>query len=171
MLVSGVMSTQARAACPDLLQFTAPALRSKNTIDFCDTFAGKPLLVVNTASQCGFTPQFADLEALYQQYGGALNVVGFPSDDFNQEHDSSEAISDVCYLNYGVTFTMVEPSSVRGADANGLFARLAQRAGIEPQWNFTKYLISPDGEQVTHFASRVKPTNAEVTDLIDSLID
>ncbi|NND82892.1 MAG: glutathione peroxidase [Gammaproteobacteria bacterium] len=150
-------STTAQAACNELQDFSATKLRSSKTVNFCEQFGGKAMLVVNTASQCGYTPQFKGLEALHKRYGDKLAIVGFPSDDFNQEHAESEKIADVCYLNYGVTFTMLEPSKVTGDDANPLFKQLAQRSGQQPGWNFTKYLVSADGTQVTHFPSKVTP--------------
>lgn len=107
----------ANAACHELQNFTATKLRSSEQINFCDHFENKPMLLVNTASQYGFTPQFEGLEALHKQYGDKLAIVGFPSNDFNQEYSDSEKVAKVCRLNYGVTFTMLEPSSVTGDNA------------------------------------------------------
>ncbi len=157
-------------ACEELLNFEAQKLRSKESVNFCEQFSGKPLLVVNTASKCGFTPQFEQLEALNKKYAGQINIVGFPSDDFKQEHADTEAISDVCYINYGVTFTMLEPSSVTGDSANALFAGLASKTGQEPGWNFTKYLVAANGQDVTHFASSVKPASEQIVTAIDQAI-
>jgi len=141
-------------ACHDLLDYTAPKLRSSQPINFCEEFAGKAMLFVNTASQCGFTPQFKGLEKLHQEYGDKLAVVGFPSNDFKQEHSESEKVADVCYVNYGVTFTMLEPSIIKGDDA----------------WNFNKYLVSADGENVQHFGSSIKPTSPDFKAEIDKLL-
>lgn len=156
--------------CHELLNFSATKLRSSEQIDFCEAFGGKALLLVNTASQCGHTPQFMGLEKLHKEYGDQLAVVGFPSDDFKQEYSDSAKIADVCYVNYGVTFTMLEPSKVKGDNANPLFKRLAERSGEQPGWNFTKYLVSPDGQQVMHFSSSTKPNNKKLTGEIDKLI-
>ena len=158
------------AKCHELLDFTGTKLRSSETIDFCEQFADKALLVVNTASQCGYTPQFKDLEQLHKKYSDRLAIIGFPSNDFRQEHADSEKISDVCYVNYGVTFTMLEPSSVKGETANALFKELAVRTGQQPAWNFNKYLISADGSAVQHFASRVEPASDEFIEQVDKML-
>ncbi|MDG1905237.1 MAG: glutathione peroxidase [Arenicella sp.] len=158
-------------ACDTLLDFSAQKLRSKDTVNFCEEFSGKPLLVVNTASKCGFTPQFEELEELNKRYAGKLNIVGFPSDDFKQEHADEEAIGKVCFINYGVTFTMLEPSSVRGDNANTLFKNLAEVSGEQPGWNFTKYLIAANGQDVTHFESNVKPLSSTVVGAVDAALE
>lgn len=156
--------------CHELMNYSATKLRSKQQINFCEQFAGKAMLIVNTASQCGYTPQFKDLEALHKRYGDNLAVVGFPSDDFNQEHAESDKIADVCYVNYGVTFTMLEPSEVKGENANAVFRQLAERTGQQPGWNFTKYLISADGAQVEHFSSATNPGSDEFTNAIEQML-
>ncbi len=162
---------QATEECHDFLKFSATKLRTDSTINFCDAFAGKALLVVNTASQCGFTSQFKGLEALHQEYGDKLAVIGFPSDDFNQEYDDSKKVADVCYVNYGVSFTMLEPSNVKGESANSIFKRLAAKTGQEPGWNFTKYLVSVDGETVKHYASGTKPQSDAFKQEIDAFLN
>ena len=157
-----------KSQCHELLNFKATKLRTTEQIDFCEQFNGKALLVVNTASKCGFTPQFKGLEKLHQQYGNKLAVIGFPSDDFRQEHKDSGQVAEVCYVNYGVTFTMVEPSAVKGSGANAMFKSLNKITGKEPGWNFAKYLVSADGSRVEHFVSKIKPSDASLIASIES---
>ena len=149
------------AACPDLLRFEAKKLRSSKQINFCEQFQDKVLLVVNTASRCGFTPQFKDLEALYQKYQAkGLEIIGFSSNDFRQEHASEEETASVCYKNYGVSFTMLAPTSVKGPQANAFYQTLIARTGQSPEWNFNKYLISRDTQQIEHFGSNISPQSS-----------
>jgi glutathione peroxidase len=164
-------ATSARAAdCPAWLDRDFPRLRSAGTVNLCKVAAGKPLLVVNTASYCGYTPQFKGLEALHQKYRDrGLVVVGFPSDDFNQEDADQAKTADVCYVNYGVKFTMLAPSPVPGDGANPVFRELARQSRA-PGWNFNKYLVAPDGRVVRYFGSSVDPASREMTDAIDQLL-
>jgi glutathione peroxidase len=144
--------------CSDLLNYKMSKLRSSEALDFCQAFQGKVILAVNTASNCGYTPQFKGLEALYQKYKDkGLVVVGFPSNDFNQEFAEPEKTANVCYINYGVTFPMMEKSAVKGAAANAFFQKLTIATGQAPEWNFYKYLIGRDGSSIEAFASNVTP--------------
>lgn len=155
--------------CPSLLNFTINNLNSKTSTNFCSSFNGKLILAVNTASNCGYTPQFAGLEALYKKYQSqGLVVLGFPSNDFHQEFAEAEKTAKVCYLNYGVSFPMFEKSSVSGTQANPFFKQLIERTGQEPQWNFHKYLISADGSKILAFPSATTPEQLEqkITELL-----
>lgn len=150
--------------CPSLLQGSLPKLRDKDKeqINLCQQFAGKPLLVVNTASHCGFTPQFEGLEALYNRYKEqGLEVLGVPSDDFNQEDADLAQTAKVCYVNYGVTFSMVEPQHVSGDNAIALFKELAQQSSA-PRWNFYKYVVDRQGKVVASFPSQTLPDDPEL---------
>ncbi|RMO11893.1 Glutathione peroxidase [Pseudomonas cichorii] len=165
------MSGAAWAAdCPPLLQGELPKLRSKENIDLCQRFAGKPLVVVNTASFCGFAPQFKGLEALNQRYKAqGLEVLGVPSNDFKQESGDGEETAKVCYVNYGVTFTMTEPQPVRGDDATHLFKVLAEQSSA-PRWNFYKYVVDRQGKVVANFSSMTKPDDPELIAAIEKAI-
>ena len=166
VLVLALVAEGALAACNNLLDFSHRRLASSQEVNLCESFAGQVIVVVNTASRCGFTGQFSDLEALYQKYREqGLVVLGFPSDDFNQELGTEEATADVCYVNYGVTFPMFATTEVRGDDANALFQALAS-AEQEPRWNFTKYLIDRDGAVVGSFGSRVQPLGSELEEAV-----
>ena len=137
------------------------------TIDLSQ-YKGKKILIVNTASKCGFTPQYKDLEALYEQYKGKLVVIGFPANNFmRQEPGTNAEIKEFCEKNYGVTFPMAAKISVKGDDIHPLFKYLddeAEKLGIKDpvKWNFTKFLIDEKGKLVTVFPSKVKPMSEEV---------
>ncbi|MFC3187893.1 glutathione peroxidase [Shewanella intestini] len=163
-------SSSYAAACPDYLNVEARKLHSEENVNLCEITQGKPVLIVNTASNCGFTPQFEALEEVHQQYKDkGLVVIGFPSDDFFQEEDDEAKTADVCFVNYGVTFTMVSTSPVRGSDANSVFQHLSEKSA-SPKWNFYKYLVSADGQQVQQFNSRVKPNSAEMKQAINEVL-
>ena len=148
---------QTPAACPALLQHTFPRLQDEAPQSLCQ-YRGKVLLVVNTASYCGFTPQYQGLEALYQQYRDrGLVVLGFPSNDFRQEKSSNQDIADFCYNTYGVVFPMFGKTVVKGPGANRFYQQLAQKTGQSPSWNFNKYLIDRRGQTVIHYDSAVAP--------------
>ena len=157
--------------CPAFLDHDFKKLRSEQSVNLCREYAGKPLLIVNTASHCGYTPQFKGLEALNKKYRArGLVVVGFPSDDFKQEAKQETETAEICYINYGVTFTMLSPSVVTGRSANPVFRELARKTS-EPSWNFNKYLVSADGKVVQHFDSDVKPDSAQLTQAIEELLE
>ena len=163
-------SSVALANCPQVLDHEMRKLRSKETVNLCEAYAGKPLLVINTASHCGFTPQFKGLEALYKEYHEqGLNVAGFPSNSFRQEAKTEEETAEICYINYGVTFDMYSEIDVTGDDAHPLFAELAAAEGA-PRWNFTKYLIDSDGQVVAKFGSREDPQGADIRKAVEAAL-
>ncbi|WP_445777064.1 glutathione peroxidase [Shewanella sp.] len=158
------------ASCPDYLNVEARKLHSKENVNLCELTQGKPVLIVNTASNCGFTPQFEALEALHKQYADkGLVVIGFPSDDFFQEEKDEAKTADVCFINYGVSFTMVATSAVRGDNANSVFKYLGDKSAA-PKWNFYKYLVSGDGQTVQQFNSRVKPDSEQLKTAVETLL-
>jgi glutathione peroxidase len=161
----------ATAACPDYLNHSMRRLHSQEDVNLCEVTAGRPVLIVNTASHCGYTPQFKGLEALHQSYKDrGLVVLGFASDSFKQEADSEAEAADVCYVNYGVSFTMLAPTPVKGDGANPVFQSLNAQAGA-PGWNFNKYLVDADGNAVEHFDSGVRPDNARLTAAIEEVLN
>ena len=153
----------APAACPALLQKTFNRLQDDAPQNRCQ-YAGKVLLVVNTASYCGFTPQYEGLEKLYANYGAqGLVVLGFPSNDFGQqEPGKSKDIADFCFNTYGVKFPMFEKSVVTGKNANPLFLELAKAGGGSPRWNFYKYLVGRDGKLIDSYSSITTPDSASL---------
>jgi glutathione peroxidase len=157
MLGSARPVLAAEPACPALLQQSFPRLQDEKPQALCQ-YAGKVLLVVNTASFCGFTPQYEALEKLHAKYRDAgLVVLGFPSNDFAQESGSNKEIADFCENTFGVKFPMFAKSAVRGADANPLFRQLAAQSGRAPLWNFHKYLVSREGKVVDNYSSLTPP--------------
>ena len=171
-----VQPTWAAAACPSLLQHRLPRLQDEKPIDLC-TFSGKVLLVVNTASQCGFTPQYKALEALHQRFAErGLVVMGFPANDFgSQEPSSNEAIANFCENQFAVKFPMFAKSVVKpGASAgavNPLYRALISKAGTAPQWNFHKYLVSRDGTTVISRPSETDPLDPGFVREVEKLLN
>ena len=160
-------TAKASSQCDDFTNVTMRKLRSKESINFCE-FKDKPLLIVNTASNCGFTGQFEGLEAIHKEYKDqGLVVLGFPSDDFFQEEDDEKDTAKVCFINYGVTFNMLATSAVRGSDANPIFKHLNE-ATSSPNWNFYKYLVSADRKTVQRFNSKTKPQSQTLRDAIEA---
>jgi glutathione peroxidase len=156
------------AACPATLQHTFPRLQDEKPQNLCQ-YSGKVVLVVNTASFCGFTPQYKGLEALDSKYRSrGLVVLGFPSNDFSQESGSNKEIADFCESTFGVKFPMFAKSSVRGANANPLFKQLALASGTTPKWNFYKYLIGRDGKVVQAWSSMTAPDEAAFVKVVES---
>jgi glutathione peroxidase len=154
---------QTAAACPALLNHTFNRLQDDKPQPLCQ-YAGRAVLIVNTASKCGYTPQYEGLEALHAKYAArGLVVMGFPSNDFgHQEPGSSRDIAELCFNTYGVRFAMFAKSPVVGPGANPLFAALAQATGKPPRWNFHKYLLDRQGQVAATFASDVAPQDARL---------
>jgi len=147
----------APAACPATLKHTLPRLQDEKPQSLCQ-YAGKVLLVVNTASYCGFTSQYEGLEKLYANYKDkGLVILGFPSNDFSQEPGNNKEIADFCYNTYGVKFPMFAKTSVKGKEANPLFAALVKAGAKAPSWNFNKYLIDREGKLVAGYGSTTRP--------------
>ncbi|HET9338833.1 MAG TPA: glutathione peroxidase [Casimicrobiaceae bacterium] len=161
----------ATASCPALLDHRFQRLQGGQTESLCD-YGGKVVLVVNTASYCGYTHQYEGLEALYRKYKDrGLVVVGFPSNDFGgQEPGTSQEIAEFCRTTYGVQFPMYEKTSVSGVADNPLYTELAARTGERPRWNFHKYLIDRRGVKVTSFRSAVEPDSREFVRAIEQML-
>ncbi len=159
------------AACPAILKQNFKRLQDDAPQDLCQ-YAGKVVLVVNTASYCGFTKQYKGLEELYAKYGSrGLVILGFPSNDFGkQEPGNSKEIADLCFNTYGVKFPMFAKSSVTGPEANPLHAGLTKATGQAPKWNFTKYLIGRDGKVLEHFPSKVTPEDPALVGKIEQAL-
>ena len=162
--------SSSNAACPAILQHTMLRLQDEKPQALCQ-YAGQVVLVVNTASYCGFTSQYKGLEALYARYKDrGLVVLGFPSNDFSQEPDSNSRIADFCENTYGVKFPMFAKSAVRGPEANALFRQLAQQTGSTPRWNFYKYLIGRDGQTIKSYSAMTGPQDKSLVQEIEKLL-
>ena len=170
VLVSPLPSTAAESPCPSVLDHKFANLQDE-PVSLCQ-FRGKVLLIVNTASECGYTPQYDGLEKLYRRYRDkGFAVLGFPANDFGgQEPGSNKEIAQFCRLNYGVTFPMFAKTSVVGANANALFQELSATTGKPPRWNFHKYLLDRTGKPVAVFESAVEPEDRKVTTQIEKLL-
>ena len=164
-------SAPAAATCPAILQHRFSRLQDEAPQNLCQ-YAGKVVLVVNTASFCGFTNQYEGLEALYAKYQSrGLVVLGFPSNDFGQqEPGASKAIADFCFNTYGVKFPMFTKSVVNGAQRNALYEDLFQATRVAPGWNFHKYLIDRRGKVVANYASEVTPASAAIISGIEKAL-
>ena len=158
------------AACPVVLQHTVERLQDEKPQNLCQ-YAGKVVVVVNTASFCGFTPQYKSLEELHARYKDkGLVVLGFPSNDFSQEPENNKKIADFCENTYGVRFPMFSKTAVRGSDASPLFKQLTQITETAPKWNFYKYMISRDGKTVQSFNSTTDPLSKTFLAEVDKLV-
>lgn len=162
------MSTN--VAAKNAYDFSFDHINSNNKVDL-ENYKGKVLLVVNTACMCGFTPQFAELEKLYQKYkDSGLEIIGVPSDDFGgQEFDTEEEVENYTQKNFKTTLTLTRITKVKGDDAHPFFKWAGEKAGFigRPKWNFHKYLISKDGEFIDWFSTATSPTSNKLTKAIE----
>ncbi|WP_150427007.1 glutathione peroxidase [Dechloromonas sp. CZR5] len=171
LLLAGALPASVAAGCPPLLEHTFSVLQDGKPMPLCQ-YAGKVILVVNTASYCGFTSQYDGLEKLYARLKDkGLVIVGFPSNDFGeQEPGSDREIADFCRLTYGVEFPMAGKTVVKGERANPFYRQLAEMTGSRPRWNFHKYLINRDATQVVAYSSLTKPDDKALLKKIDEFL-
>jgi glutathione peroxidase len=171
MLLAGVAGL-ALAAGGGLLDHSYRPLAGKQPVDLAATYGGKVLLIVNTASKCGYTPQFEALEALHAKYGArGFAVLGFPSGDFrSQEFEDEDEIREFCTLTYGVKFPMFEKVHVVGDDATPIYRDLLAATGQAPKWNFHKYLVGRDGKVLADFPSKTTPDDPAVVAAIEGAL-
>jgi glutathione peroxidase len=164
-------SGAAESPCPAILDHKFANLMDE-PVSLCQ-FQGKVLMIVNTASECGYTPQYEGLEKLYRRYRDkGFAVLGFPANDFGeQEPGSNKEIAQFCRVNYGITFPVFAKTPVVGAKANPLFKELAAKTGKPPRWNFHKYLVDRTGQPVAVFESAVEPEDRQVTAQIEKLLE
>ncbi|MDH3690972.1 MAG: glutathione peroxidase [Gammaproteobacteria bacterium] len=158
--------------CSPALDIEKRYLNSETSVNLCDEYAGNVILVVNTASKCGFTPQYDGLEVLYRRYRDrGFVVLGFPSNDFGgQEPGSEEQIQQFCRLTYSVEFPMFEKTKVAKENADPLYEGLAELSGDYPRWNFHKYLFNRNGGLVGSFPSQTRPLDTDLVNTIESLL-
>jgi glutathione peroxidase len=163
-------SSATESLCPAILDHKFANLMDE-PVSLCQ-FSGKVLLIVNTASECGYTPQYEGLEKLYRRYRDkGFVVLGFPANNFGgQEPGSNKEIAQFCRVNYGITFPVFAKTSVVGANANPLFRELAAQTSKPPRWNFHKYLLEQAGKPVAAFESAVEPEDRQVTAQIEKLL-
>ena len=171
-VISSIFLNHAYACEDGLLDQNFRRLASDEVVNFCDTYEGKVLLVVNTASKCGNTPQYDGLETLFENYKDkGFVVIGFPSNDFFGQEPGTEAeIQNFCRLTYGVQFPMFEKINVKKKNAHPFFHALANESGTYPKWNFHKYLIGRDGKLISDFSPRTKPNNPKLVSSIENAL-
>ena len=165
-----LLSSSYTFACSNLLDTEMRLLDSSEKINLCE-YENQVMLVVNVASRCGYTYQYASLQKLYETYQeDGLVIIGVPSRDFMQEYSSEEDVAEFCSTEYGVNFPMFATSKVTGKKANPLYKKLLEESGVSPRWNFNKYLISKEGKVVSTYGSKVKPDSKELIDEIEKLL-
>lgn len=155
--LSVISKAESPQKCPDFLNQNFKKLHDSKDVNLCEIYKGKPLVIVNTASHCGYTKQFSGLEKLYKKYQEqGVELIGFTSNTFRQAAKSEKEAASICYKNYGVTFTMLAPTPVKGKETNPVFSYLSEKSD-NPSWNFNKYLVSADGAVVKKYGSKIKP--------------
>ena len=169
-LVSVLFISTYSYACSDLMDTEMRILDSSETVNLCE-YSDQVVLVVNVASRCGYTYQYASLQKLYEDYkDDGFVVLGVPSRDFMQEYSDETDVAEFCSTEYGVDFPMFATSKVRGKKANALYKKLIDQSGVSPSWNFNKYLITRDGKVASTFGSKVKPDSPELISKIKELL-
>lgn len=170
--VSAYADDKKNYICNDENQFVMRRLASEQQDNICAVYKGQIMLVVNTASRCGYTDQYDDLEKLYSEYKNrGLVVIGFPSNDFGRQEPGSEKnIKNFCRLTYGVEFPMYSKTIVKGIDADPFYKKLAEASGQTPRWNFHKYLIDRDGKLAGSYRSGVEPYDKQIIQTIEKLL-
>lgn len=158
--------------CPETLNFSKKSLAQDTVVNLCQAYLGKVVLIVNTASKCGYTHQYEGLESLYRKYKDrGLVVLGFPSNDFGgQEPGTEKQIQSFCRLTYSIEFPMFEKTEVAKGTKDPLYRTLAKHAGGYPQWNFHKYLLDRSGKLVASFPSRSEPEGEQIIKAIEELL-
>lgn len=167
LLVSLTLAAQATAGQTD----HSFASIDGGTVEMSE-WVGQPVLVVNTASQCGFTGQYAGLQELYDTYRDqGLVVFAVPSDDFNQELGSADEVREFCELNYGIDMPMADITRVKGRDAHPFYLEVRAETGFTPRWNFNKVLVGPDGSVVETWGSRTEPMSRDIRSAVEALLE
>jgi len=172
LILSSLPVQSAEKPCPETLNFQKERLANDRIVNLCNEYSGKVIMVVNTASFCGFTPQYKSLESIYRRYKNqGFIVLGFPSNDFGkQEPGNEENIKEFCERTYNVKFPMFEKTSVAKGTNDPMYKTLARVAGEYPSWNFHKYLLNKQGKLVASISSKTDPDTAKVRQQIEALL-
>ena len=170
LLILILLFTADSFACSEILDSSLRVLDSDTEQSLCQ-YTGNVVLVVNVASKCGYTPQYAGLQRLYSRYKEeGLVVIGIPSRDFFQEYSEESEVAEFCSTEYGVDFPMFATAKVKGGKALPLYKKLIAATGKEPSWNFNKYLIDRDGQVVGHYGSSITPESEDLVSAIQSIL-
>ena len=170
LLLALSVSTTLIFACSDILDSNLRLLDSDDELNLCE-YSGNVILVVNVASRCGYTPQYAGLQRLYTKFKDeGLMVIGIPSRDFFQEYSAESKVAEFCSTEYGVEFPMFATAKVKGKKAHPFYKKLIAASGKEPKWNFAKYLIGRDGKVIEHYKSSVTPESERLVSAIQAVL-